>query len=151
MPTEAKLWSEFEKYMRAEDEKPSTDVPMGGTDKGGNLLILGGHRVNLWRSKNGLFDVAGEKTASAEEAVRLYNLYNSTSIKEDHISTVFAPWYEKQFKVVTEVPSASSDKLYTVRRNPDGKLTCECPGFTFRGTCWHIEAVKEAEEETKGG
>ena len=147
MLTEAQLWDEFEAYMREQDKKPSTDFPIGRTDKGGNLLILGGHKVNLWRSKNGLFDVAGEKTASEEEAVKLYNLYNSTSIKEDHISTVFAPWYEKQFKVVTEVPSASSNKLYTIRRNPDSKLTCECLGFMFRGNCWHVEVVKEAEQE----
>lgn len=152
MPTEAQLWNAFEKHMREEDEKPSTDVPMGGTDKGGNLLILGGHRVNLWRSKNSLFDVAGKKTASAEEAVKLYNLYNNTSIREDHISAVFAPWYEKQFKVVAHIPSDSKPGVtYEIKRTPDGKLLCDprCEGFRYRGTCSHVKHVQQVEQEVR--
>ena len=136
--------------MRKEDGKPSTDVIIGGTDKGGNLLVLGGHKVNLWRLDNGLYEVAGEKTALATEAIKLYNLYNSTTIQEDYISAVFYPWYEKQFKVIAEIPSDSIPGLnYKIRRAPDGKIVCDpkCIGFRIRGTCKHVEYIKQVEQE----
>lgn len=145
MQTESKLYQEFEQYMRNKDEK--SDITVGKKDKGGNLLILGGAHANLWQLASGLFDVASEKFADDEEAVKCYNQYNSSELRLDYIRTVFMPWYEKQFKVVTEVPSATSDKKYTVRRDPNGNLTCECMGFRFRRACWHIDAIKELEKE----
>lgn len=148
--TEQELWKEFEAHMRKEDTKPSTDVIIGGTDKGGNLLILGGHKVNLWRAENGLYEVAGEKTAFATEAIKLYNLYNGTSLREDYISTVFFPWYEKQFIVIAEIPSDSVPGLvYKIRRAPGGKVICDprCIGFRIRGTCKHVDYIKAVEQE----
>ena len=145
MTSNEELWDEFERHMKVKDEKASVSV--GKRDKGGNLFILGGHMANLWRLKNGLYEVNGEKVASEEDAVELYNSYNGTTLRLDYVSAVFNPWYEKQFKVVAEVPSATSNAVYTIRRNPDGKLLCECKGFMFRGTCWHVEAIENAEDE----
>jgi len=144
------LWKEFEDHMRKEDERPSTDITVGGTDKGGNLLILGGQKDNLWRLSSGLYEVATEKTALATEAIKLYNLYNNTSLREDYISTVFYPWYEKQFKVIAEVPSDSTPGLiYKIRRTPDSKLVCDpkCIGFRIRGKCKHVDYIKAVEQE----
>ena len=31
---------------------------------------------------------------------------------------------------------------YTVTRNNDGKMTCECKGYKFRKNCRHIMEVK---------
>ena len=37
----------------------------------------------------------------------------------------------------------SKDKVYTVELNTvKNKYTCSCTGFTFRGKCKHIDAVK---------
>lgn len=37
----------------------------------------------------------------------------------------------------------SKDKVYTVELNSaKNKYTCSCTGFTFRGKCKHIDAVK---------
>lgn len=138
------LWDEFERHMRKQDEEAdSPGISIGHKDKGGNLLILGGHKANLWRLDSGLFSIAGERIADPEDAIMLYNQYNGTSIPLNYIRETFIPWYEKQFTIVANVPSRTSNKTYTVRKGPSGELLCECPGFRFRHECWHIEATKE--------
>jgi len=119
-------------------------VTVGTTDKRGSLLILGGHKVNLWRLANGLFAVGGNTLLDPKTAVSVYNEYNETDLREDYITEVFEPWYREQFKVVAEVPSSRDpNKKYLVKQGPDGSLTCECPGYYFRRECWHTQAVKE--------
>ena len=148
MPTESELYQQFEKWQRNQDEK--SDVVVGSKDKGGNLFILGGHKANLWQLANGLFEVAGEKFADDTEAMEAYNQFNSTDLSPEYIRKIFYPWYEKQFHEVTKVPSATSDKEYTIRRGPDGKLECNCLGFRYRHSCWHVDAVLEAEKDYNG-
>jgi hypothetical protein len=36
----------------------------------------------------------------------------------------------------------SKDNEYTVSLDNDNRLSCTCTGFTFRGKCKHIEAVR---------
>lgn len=150
MKTDKELWEEFEEHMRREDARPSTGVVVGSTDKFGNLLILGGTKANLWKKSNGLYEVGLNQTAFAMEATKLYNLYNNTTLREDYISTVFYPWYEKQFRIIAEVPSDSVPGLtYKIRRAPDGKILCECTGFRIRGSCKHADYIKAVEQEAK--
>ena len=117
---------------------------VGSRDARGNLLILGGHQANLWQLANGLYSVAGNVTIDPVQAAKLYNEYNGSSLREDYIGEVFAPWYAQQFAVVVNVPSSSNpNKTYAVKRGPGGALTCECPGYIYRHECWHIKAVEE--------
>jgi hypothetical protein len=147
MTTEVQLQKQFEEHMRREEERSSNNLAMGETSKDGKLLILGGYKADLWRLRNGLYEVGLNQTALATTAIKDYNLYNGTNLSEDYISEVFYPWYEKQFKVIAEIPSDSKPGLvYKIRRGPDGKLTCECIGFRIRGTCKHVEYIKEVEE-----
>lgn len=30
-----------------------------------------------------------------------------------------------------------------VKEIPEGLLICDCPGFTFRGHCWHVELIRK--------
>lgn len=150
MPTEAQLWQEFEKYMRSADEK--ADVSIGKKDKRGNLFVLGGHQANIWRLKDGLYSVAGEKVPSGQEAVELYNSHNGATLRTDYISAVFYPWYEKQFKVIASVPSDSRPGVtYEIVRTPDGELLCDprCEGFRYRHDCSHVRHIKKMEQEAK--
>lgn len=39
--------------------------------------------------------------------------------------------------------SASSDKVYTVKKNKDGKLSCDCWGYIAHRKCKHIKQVQE--------
>ena len=139
-------YEEFVEYMKEKDSKPSEEpqISVGMKNSKGSLLILGGHKANLWMLTSGLYAVGGDKTVLPEEAIKNYNLYNSTNLPVNYISEVFIPWYEKQFTIVANVPSRSNPNVsYTVRRSPSGKLSCECPGFTYRHSCWHVEAVEE--------
>lgn len=59
----------------------------------------------------------------------------------------------KQSTVVASVPSKTDpSKTYTVRKGPNGELTCECQGFLHRRECWHTTATRELmkEESTSG-
>jgi len=139
-------YEKFTEFMKEQDTKSSEDtqISMGMKDAKGSLLILGGSKANLWMLASGLYAVGGDKTVLPEEAVKAYNLYNGTNLPLDYITEVFEPWYEKQFTIVANVPSRSNPNVsYTVRRSPSGELSCECPGFTFRRECWHVDAVKE--------
>lgn len=140
-------YEKFVKHMQELDSRRTPEgrkVSVGQKDEKGSLLILGGHKVDLWQLKNGLYSVAGEVTAEAEKAIESYNLYNSTKLKLDYIWEVFKPWYNEQNVIVAQVPSKSDpSRTYTVRRNPSGEYTCECLGFRFRGDCWHTQATKE--------
>lgn len=140
-------YEKFEAEMKERDTKLPSDGPItsiGMKDEKGSLLILGGHKANLWQLKSYLYAVAGEVTAAADKAIELYNEYNGTKLPSDYIWMQFEPWYQSQYKLVANVPSKSDpNRTYAVRRNPSGELTCECLGFTFRGYCWHTEAVKE--------
>lgn len=140
-------YEKFEAEMKEKDAQLPSDGPkisIGMKDEKGSLLILGGHKANLWQLKTGLYAVAGDITASPDKAIEAYNLYNGTNLPLDYIWMQFEPWYQKQYVIVANVPSRSDpSKTYTVRRNPSGELTCECPGYIFRRECWHIEAVKD--------
>ena len=140
-------YEKFEEHMREQDAKfpsPGRKVSVGQKDEQGNLLILGGHRADLWRSKNGLYFIAGDAFANSEQAMELYNSLNETKLPLDYVWKGFQVWYEKQLVVVANVPSRTDPtRTYAVRRNPSGELTCECQGWMYRGYCWHTEAVKE--------
>lgn len=41
-----------------------------------------------------------------------------------------------------EFKSASSDKLYTVKKNRSGKLSCDCWGYIAHKKCKHIKEVE---------
>ena len=75
----------------------------------------------------------------------------------------------KDYTVVATFPSSSSGKEYTVKRDEDGNLSCDCPAWVFKKTgtrtCKHLKLVaqgegivakiavevKERETEAKGG
>lgn len=150
MPTDVELWKEFEQYMRNQDEKDNVSV--GQRDKGGNLLILGGHKANLWRLKSGLYSTGGETTPFGEEAVELYNGFNNTTLRSDYIRAVFNPWYANQFRVIAQIPSDSKPGvIYDIVRTPEGELLCDpkCEGFRFRHDCKHVQYVRQIEQEAK--
>jgi len=53
-------------------------------------------------------------------------------------------------RVFREVPiavwgydSRSTDRVYTVRLNKDGSLSCNCPGWIFSRSCRHVRDVEE--------
>lgn len=140
-------YEKFEKQMREQDAKlpkEGAHVPIGVKDEKGNLLILGGHKVNLWRLASGGYAIGNETAPDPRQAVKIYNQYNNTELQDDYVLEIFGRWYEKQTTIVARVPSRTDpSRTYTVRRNPSGELTCECQGWMFRGYCWHTEAVKE--------
>lgn len=38
--------------------------------------------------------------------------------------------------------NSEKGKFYKTERHRDGKVTCFCPSFVYRGTCRHAEAAK---------
>lgn len=47
---------------------------------------------------------------------------------------------------VARFPSASSSKVYTVKEDPDGNLSCDCPAWRFKKpnqerACKHVQEV----------
>jgi DnaJ-class molecular chaperone len=34
--------------------------------------------------------------------------------------------------------------IYVITAAPDGRLSCACKGFTYRGTCRHLKALAAA-------
>jgi hypothetical protein len=47
------------------------------------------------------------------------------------------------------VPSSKGDKEYSVDIAMDGQLYCGCPGFTFRGYCYHLAEITEVLKMTQ--
>ncbi len=52
----------------------------------------------------------------------------------------------KTYTEVARFPSSSSDKVYTVKRDEAGKLSCACPAYRFKKpgkerTCKHLREV----------
>lgn len=133
----------YEAFVREMTEDDAAGLTIGMRDKRGNLLILGGWRSNLWRLKNGLYAVGEEITASTELAVEAYNRINTTKYPLDYIEAKFNPWYEKQVEYILVPSRTYPGESYKVRKEPGGKLSCECRGFTYRGDCWHVQAVRE--------
>jgi len=39
--------------------------------------------------------------------------------------------------------SSSSSRIYTVRLNKDGSLSCNCPGWIYRRTCRHVKDMEQ--------
>jgi len=37
---------------------------------------------------------------------------------------------------------------YILNIHSNGKITCDCPGYTFRKKCKHVEAIKNVTQET---
>lgn len=47
-----------------------------------------------------------------------------------------------QSTVYAKVPSATvSNMTYVITAAPDGRLSCPCKGFLFRGVCRHLKAL----------
>ena len=44
---------------------------------------------------------------------------------------------------VWKVPSSTTGD-YVVRRWPDGRWTCDCPGYKFHKRCKHVGVVKQS-------
>lgn len=42
-----------------------------------------------------------------------------------------------------DVLSSKKDKYYRIHMNPDGSLSCPCPGSFHRGACGHLAKLKE--------
>lgn len=155
--------NDYEKFKKYIDSKESTRpripvpgkiLPIGKKDKLGNLMILGGREVDIVRTTSGRYLVGLNVYLGEEEAVQAYNSLNGTRLQLDYISTYFQPWFEKQIlktsknRFIVSVESKSDpDKSYDVHYDQNGNLICECPGFRYRGSCWHTEAVKEMLEE----
>jgi len=153
-------YESFERYMKKKEDKkrkkdkgksppPTTEgCSIGGKDSKGNLLILSGWKASIWELKNGVFKVGEDTCLTPQLAIRTYNSLNSTKLSEDYIDTYFRPWYSKQTEILIEIPSSRDiGTKYRIRREPGGILTCECPGFRFRGTCWHVKAAKDIMKE----
>jgi hypothetical protein len=56
-------------------------------------------------------------------------------------------WIRPGVQVVTteikewKVQSSKAEKFYTVRRQPDGRLSCDCDGFHYRRQCRHTKEI----------
>jgi len=148
----------FLKDMEKRDRnlpKEGPDIHIGNKDRKGNLLILGGRNANIWRTPSGMYIVGVNVVPDAETAVDSYNKLNGVTWDLDHITKNFQPWYDKNklgigeggTRFITKVPSRSSNKEYNVSYDQNGNLMCDCPGFRFRGECWHTEAVAELLKE----
>ena len=123
---------------------------IGQKDSKGRILILGGRNASILKATNGLYLIGEDICASEENAVAAYNRLNSTQLQLDYITKYFQPWFNKEEekrnkeKLVIEVPSATDPtKKYRVEKLEDGSLFCECTGFRYRYSCWHVDAVKE--------
>ena len=55
----------------------------------------------------------------------------------------------KTYTEVARFPSSSSDKEYTVKRDEDGNLSCDCPAWVFKKqrarSCKHLKLVEKGE------
>ena len=55
----------------------------------------------------------------------------------------------KTYTEVAQFPSSSSGKVYTVKRDENGELSCSCPAWVFKKqgarTCKHIQQVERGE------
>ena len=140
--TQSNLYTQFVKEMEGKDND-AKGLSIGMKNKKGDLLILGGWRSNLWQAQNGLYRLDTATCITPEDAIEFYNRYNQTNLQLDYIEKVFEPWFDRQIKRY-QVPSRSGRKRpYTVKKYPDGSLTCTCTGFQFRQKCWHTTAIKE--------
>jgi len=123
-------------------------VAIGESNAEGHVFVLGGTNAGIWMLPGGTFSVGGAPKLTEEDAVQEYNLQNSTNLGLDHIRKYFIPWYKKQRQIVAVVPSRTTPgETYTITRGQNGELICDpkCTGFRYRRTCWHIEAIEEAE------
>lgn len=55
--------------------------------------------------------------------------------------------YQSQTQRETKKPEyvivqGSGGKTYTVTKKVDGSLSCNCPGYGFRGRCKHVDQIK---------
>lgn len=132
--------------------KEGIGVSIGDKDKKGNLLILGGRNADIWRTANNTYIVGETVIGEPETAIDSYNKLNGVNLDLDYTEKTFQPWYDKNrlgigkggSRFITKVPSRTKvDKNYNVSYDQNGNLTCDCPGFTYRGECWHIEAVAD--------
>lgn len=132
--------------MEKDDAK---GLSIGMRDKRSNLLVLGGKRSNLWRLSNGLYAVDNEVTASPEASIEAYNKVNETKLELDYIEQWYKPWDKKQVKYVLVPSRTNPSKSYKVKTEPGGYISCECQGFMYRGSCWHVNAVRELSKEKR--
>ena len=55
----------------------------------------------------------------------------------------------KTYTPVATFPSSSSTKVYTVSVDEEGRLSCNCPAWTFKKagtrTCKHVQAVERGD------
>lgn len=145
----------FKKWVEKEGNKisplPDCKVSLGETDKNGNLLILASSKAYLFRTYQGLYTVVTgkdkyENFSDESEAISYFNKISGTSYKPDYISSFFQPWFIKKEKLdeVYKVPSRTSPGVeYEVAKDSNGNLQCTCTGFTYRGSCWHVDAVRD--------
>ena len=144
--------SDYEKFLEhmkkeeKEDTPKSPSLSIGMKDEKGSLLLLGGRKSRLWQLHSGEYAVGNLRTNNTVVAMQAYNVANGTGQALDYITQQFLPWYKRQTKLILTVPSSRPGyPPYHVRRESDGRLTCECLGFIHYGYCWHIDAVKEYE------
>ena len=43
---------------------------------------------------------------------------------------------------VAEIPSSKGDKKYDIYQEEDGRLTCNCTGFSVRKQCRHLDEAR---------
>lgn len=55
----------------------------------------------------------------------------------------------KTYTEVAQFPSSNYSKTYTVKRDEEGALSCDCPAWTFKKqaarTCKHVQQVERGE------
>lgn len=146
MPSDYEKFLEHMKKEEKEDSPKSSGFSIGEKDEQGSLLLLGGRNSRLWQRSSGEYVVAGICTSNEAEAMKAYNQSNSSKWPLDYVTKQFLPWYKRQTRLILTVPSSRpGHPPYHVRKESDGKLSCECLGFFHYGHCWHIDAVKEYE------
>lgn len=123
----------------------------GDKDKKGSILRLDGSYASIWTRKDGVWIV---RTSSGDhlkltaiDALGVYNSLNGTNYP--NIPKLPIPEMGEPLEV------SSSTKLgvkYTISQDNTGTLHCTCPGFGYRRTCSHVDAVTQmlTQDQPKG-
>ena len=100
------------------------------------VLITGNRNYGLCEAICNLFDTVDDISYRTISRGNGYNLDSDEDQKR--LAELFVEEKKWEFK------SGSSDKVYTVKHNKRGELSCDCMGYIGHRKCKHITVVKES-------